>query len=149
MAVDIALGTTLGVVVGAPSPYDGTTFAAQTHVVVGEIISIGDFGGSAQINTNIPLATGIVNKRAGSYDYGDLTLTITRDTADAGQTALKAGFDGAEKGNVHSFEIVRSDGTEQYFTGIISGFVTNIGDANSWLQATVTIAVNNSVVEVN
>lgn len=148
MAVDISLGTTLGVVVGEPTTYDSTGFAAQLHALVGEITAMGEYGGSAQINTNIPLATGIVNKRAGSYDYGDLQLTITRDSADAGQTALKTGFDGAQKGNVHSFEVTFPDASVQYFTGIISSFTTNVGDANAWTQASCTIAINNSIVEV-
>jgi len=99
-------------------------------------------------NTNIPLKTGIVNKRVGSYDYGDAALTITRDSGDDGQGALKDGFDGSEKGNEHSFEVKLSDGSTQYFTGVISSFTTIINDANSWTQASCNIALTNKVVEV-
>ncbi len=148
MSVDISLGTTIGVVSGAPATYDDAGFGTLTYETVGEVTSIGEYGGSAQINTNIPLATGIVNKRAGSYDYGDASLTITRDTGDAGQTALKDGFDGAEKGTVHSFEVTFSDGSTQYFTGVISSFTTNISDANSWTQVTCGVALTNEVIDV-
>jgi hypothetical protein len=148
MAVDISLGTVIAVVVGEPATYDSAGFGALTYATVGEVTAIGEFGGTAQINTNIPLATGIVNKRAGSYDYGDASLTITRDSADTGQTALKAGFDGAQKGNVHSIKITQPDATVLYFTAVITSFTINIGDANAWLQAAANLALTNSVVVV-
>src|SRR5690625_4861707 len=130
MAVDISLGTVIGVVAGIPATYDEAGFSALTFEEVGEVTSIGEYGGAGQVNTNIPLKTGIVNKRVGSYDYGDAALTITRDSGDDGQGALKDGFDGSEKGNEHSFEVKLSDGSTQYFTGVISSFTTLINDAN-------------------
>jgi hypothetical protein len=148
MAVDISLGTTIGVVVGEPATYNEAGFDALVFAEVGEVTSIGEYGGSAQINTNIPLKTGVVNKRAGSYDYGDAAMTITRDSGDSGQTALKDGFDGTNKGDVHSFEVTFPDGSKQYFTGVISSFTTNISDANSWIQASCNIAITNQVIDV-
>ena len=148
MAVDISLGTTIAVVAGEPATYNEAGFDDLTYETIGEVTSIGEYGGSAQINTNIPLATGIVNKRAGSYDYGDAAMTITRDSGDGGQTALKDGFDGTKKGDVHSFEVTFPDGSLQYFTGVISSFTTNISDANSWTQASCNIAVTNQVLDV-
>lgn len=148
MAVDISLGTVISVVAGEPATYDQTGFEALTYQEVGEITSAGEYGGTAQINQNIPLKTGIVNKRAGSYDYGTAALQITRDSADAGQTDLKDGFDGSEKGNVHSIKVALPDGSEQYFTAIISSFTTNIGDANTWTAASCNLELTNKVVDV-
>lgn len=147
MAVDISLGTTIDLVVGEPSTYDTAGFSVLSYGEIGEVTSVGEYGGTAQINTNIPLKTGIVNKRAGSYDYGDASMTITRDSGDAGQTALKDGFDGSEKGNVHSVRVNLPDGSKQYFTAIISSFTTNISDANSWTQASCNLALTNRVIE--
>lgn len=146
--VDISLGTTIGVVAGAPATYDNAGFGALTFDPIGEVTSIGEYGGTGQVNTNIPLATGIVNKRIGSYDYGTAALTITRDSGDAGQTALKDGFDGTEKGNVHSIEVTFPDGSIQYFTAVISSFTTNVSDANSWTQASCNLELTNKVVDV-
>lgn len=147
MAVDISLGTTISVVVGEPATYDDTGFNALTYQEIGEVTSIGEYGGSAQVNQNIPLKTGVVNKRAGSYDYGSAATQITRDTADAGQTALKTGFDGAQKGNVHSIKITFPDASIQYFTAIISSFTTNVGDANTWTQAACNLDLTNAVID--
>jgi len=147
MAVEISLGTTIGVTVGEPSSYDATGFGALSYDEIGEVTSISEYGGSGQVNTNIPLKTGIVDKRIGSYDYGTATLSITRDAGDAGQDALKEGFDGANKGKVHSFKVDLADGTTQYFTGVISSYTTNVGDANSFTQVSCSIELTNAVVE--
>jgi len=147
MAIDISLGTTLGVVVGEPATYDASGFGALAYEEVGEVTNISEYGGSGQVNTNIPLKTGVVAKRIGSYDYGTATLTITRDSADAGQDDLKDGFDGSNKGKVHSFEVTLPNGDVQYFIGVISSYTTNVGDANTFTQSTCSIELTGQVIE--
>jgi hypothetical protein len=142
----LSLGTVLSVSASSPSTYDSSGFAALSYSVVGEITSIPEFGGTAQVNTSIPIATGIVNKRAGSYDYGQSSLGISRDAADAGQIALKSGFDGANKGVVHAVRLVLASGTTVYFTAIISSFTLDLGDANQWQGHNVTLDLTNSVL---
>lgn len=148
MATDISLGTTIAFVVGEPATFDEAGYGALTYEEIGEVTAIGEYGGTGQINTNIPLKTGVVDKRVGSIDYGDATLTITRDSGDDGQTALKDAFDGSNARAVGSVEVTFPDGSIQYFTAVVSSFTTVISDANSWTQANCTLALTSRVIDV-
>lgn len=148
MAKGLSLGTTIAFVVGEPATFDEAGYGALSYEEIGEVTAIGEYGGTGQINTNIPLKTGIVDKRVGSYDYGDAALTITRESGDDGQSALKAAFDGADARKVGSVEVTFPDGSIQYFTAVVSSFTTVISDANSWTQANCTLALTSPVIDV-
>jgi len=145
--VIIASGTTVSVSANEPATYDGTGFGALSFTAVGEVLSLGEFGGSAQVQTFTPLATGIVNKRKGSIDYGTANMSIANDEADAGQIILKAGFDGAQRNTIHSFKVENSDGDIAYFTGMISSFSTVTNDSNTIITVNCNIELTNSVVD--
>lgn len=149
--VTIAKGTTISIVVGAPATYDDTGYAALTYVKVGEVTSMGTFGGSATVTTNIPLETGIVDKHIGSIDYGQLPLTIAADSTDAGQLLLKAGFDGVSKGLEHSieFSIPTASGTNvtKYTSAKISSFETDLSDADSIIMVSSSLELIKSVID--
>lgn len=140
------LGTTLEIVPGAPATYDDTGFAALTYTAVGEVGDLGEFGGTREVVTFTPVDTGIVAKRPGSIDYGEMSLQIARDASDAGQTALQAGLDGAEAGNVHSVKLTDSEGNILYFTCIVSSFTYNAGSANTIFGGSCTLNLTNKPI---
>ena len=130
--VALSVGTVVSVSAAQPATEDQIGYEALTWTVVGEVTDIGESGGTAQVTNFTPVASGVVNKRKGSIDYGTMALAIAMDTADAGQIILKAGFDGATRNTVHSFLIADPDsGDEGYFMGSISSFTTIRGDANT------------------
>ena len=137
--VDISVETTLSLVLGEPATYDIAGFSALVYQEVGEITAIPAFGGAAQVAEHIPLKTGIVNKRVGSINYGDVAIPLARDYSDVGQAAIKAGFDGANRGKVHSFKIHNANIGTVYFTGVISSNITEPGDANSFFGGSFTV----------
>lgn len=147
MASTISVGSTLSLVEGAPATFDGTGYAALTYAAIGEITEIPTFGGSAQVVTHIPLATGVVDKTVGPIDYGEITVPMASQWDDAGQAAVKAGFDGADARKVHSFKLVTGEGT-LYFTGKITGMQYTPGDANSTFTNSVTVALTSKPIEV-
>ena len=147
MAVTTSLGTVFSAVLGEPATYDGVGFAALSFVDVGEVADIGEFGGEGEILTHTPIATGIVNKLIGSIDYGTIALQMGRFIGDSGQTLLKAGFDGTDKGKTHSFKVEYIDGAIDYFTGIVTSFGSVVGSASSVRNASSNIALNNKVIE--
>lgn len=142
----LSVGTSLFVSAASPATYDTAGFAALSYTEVGEVESLGEFGGSAQITPFTPLATGIVKKRKGSINYGTASASIGRLASDAGQAILKDGFDGANKYVVHSFKVVNSDGAIAYFTGMISSFVTVTNDANNVTKVNCNIELDNKVI---
>ncbi len=140
--IKITLGTEMHIAPEVPATYDEAGYGAITsYVEVGQVASIPTFGGSAEVPTFTPLKSGVVNKRKGSINYGAPTIPFASVLSDAGQQALQEGFDGAERNTVHSFKLVNSEIGTVYFTGMVSGFQYNYGDANSINQSEATIEI--------
>lgn len=148
MSIDISAGATLSLVQALPATYDQLGYEALTFVVVGEVGSIGEFGGESQIVEWTPLATGIVDKRPGSTNYGDSSITYARDASDAGQILLQSGFDGANNRLPHSFRISHPTIGDLYFTGVITSAKYNVADANSIYQGASTTALTSKPLHV-
>ena len=143
-------GTTLAVFAGPPATYDeaGFTGAGMTYIDVAEVTDMGEYGPEYEVVTHNPLATRRTVKRKGTVNDGALTMQLGRDPSDAGQAALIAGVDGAERDTVHSFKITLQDGTTQYFTGQIYSYTTNVGSINQITGASVTVELDNEIIEV-
>lgn len=144
--IRLSVGTRLYAATTAPATYDMAGFGSLVYTEIGEIGSFGDFGGTAQVTTFIPVSTGIVKKRKGSIDYGQLSLTIGRVSGEAGQGLLKDAFDGSRRFDVLSFKMVNGDGAIAYFTGVVSGFVFVTGDADAVTSINTTIDLDNKVI---
>ena len=141
-------GTTLAVSANAPATYDTVGFQALTFTDVGEVTDMGEYGPTYEVVTHNPLNTRRTVKRKGTVNDGAISMQIGRDPTDAGQVILIAGVDGAAKDTVHSFEVTLQDGTIQYFTGQIYSYTTNVGSANNIVSASVTVEIDNEIVEV-
>ena len=142
------LGTVLSVVAGVPASYDASGYEDLTFAAVGEVGDLGEFGGTREVVTFTPVDTGIVAKRPGSIDYGQMSLQIARDASDTGQVALQSALDGAESGNVHSFELVDRNGDTLFYTGIVSSFTYNAGSANTMFGGSCTIDLTSKPLPV-
>lgn len=145
--VKLSVGTIVSAAHATPATYDATGFGALTYTVIGEVTNLGEFGGSAQITNHTPLATGVVAKRKGSIDYGTMAMQIGKDVSDAGQILLKAGFDGANKYDQHSFKIVDANGDISYFTGLIGSFTKVFNDANTVAGVNCNIELDAEVID--
>lgn len=149
MAADtmtLSSGTTVSVSAASPATYNVAGYGALTYTAVGEVESVGEFGGTATVTQFTPLGTGVVKKYKGSIDYGQMAMVVGRLLSDDGQEALKAGFDGANRYIEHSFKIVDSDGSIIYFTGMVASFSNQVNDANSVTKVSVNIDINNPVI---
>lgn len=141
-------GTTLGVVADQPATYDDTGFGDLSYTDVAEITDMGEYGPEYEVVTHNPLGTRRTVKRKGTVNDGALTMQLGRDPSDAGQQILIDGVDGAERDTVHSFEVTLQDGTIQYFTGQIYSYTTNVGSINQITGASVTVELDNEIIEV-
>ena len=148
--IDISVGTELHIRLGSPATYDAAGFAAATPVYaeVGEVGSIPEFGGEAQVAEWIPLKSGEVNKRPGSINYGAITVPLAQLYGDDGQDACQSGFDGVNSRKVHSVKMTKPATGTIYFTGVITAYKFNPGDANSISQASVTINLTGRPIPV-
>lgn len=144
------LGTTLGIAVGEPATFDAAGYEAvgMTYTAVGEVGDLGEFGGTREVVEFTPIDTGVVAKRPGSINYGEMSLQIGRDATDAGQIALQAALDGANEGDIHSFRVTDRNGDKLYFTGIVSSFTYNAGSANTIFGGSCTVNLTSKPVPV-
>ena len=144
--ITISVGTTLSISAALPATYDKAGYDALSWTLVSQIGSIPSFGGTAQVTEWIPIDTGVVNKKKGSLNYGDMTLPLAQVLSDAGQIMLKSGFDGANKSQPHSVRISNPTIGTFNFTAEISGYTYNFGDANAITQNECTFAVKTKPV---
>jgi len=136
--------TTISISTALPATYDTTGFSALTWVPIAEVSQLGVFGGKVSVQKFIPLDTATVIKRAGSVDYGTINMTLAKHTG-ADMTDLQTAFNGRTS---TAFKVTYpSTLGSAYFTGIVTGLQTNVGNADQILQTTVDIELDNSVIE--
>lgn len=135
--VRINKGTVFKIVAGAPATYDeaGYTTLLAAAPEVGEIHDYGTYGGTRNIATHTPVKTQEIKKRAGSLDFGQLSIAFGQDVTDAGQIALSGFF---ASGEVVSCSIVDGAGAE-YFTGVVSDNQVTRGDADTIITQAGTV----------
>ena len=145
MAISTSAGATLSIVKAEPATYDIAGFGALVFVPVGQIETMGEFGGSSQVIEFTGLSDVIVQKFKGSFNAGTISVGLGKDITDAGQVLLEAGALPTENG-IHSVEIADAAGNILYFTCIVTGYTTNIADVNSVIKSTSNLEINNAVI---
>jgi len=110
------IGATIGCVVGVPATVDAAGFAAQAHVLIGEIVEWGELG-----DTSADIASPRLSSRTthvnGAIDGGEVTFTVGYAATDAGQIILLAQSNGQAE---VSFEVTDPDGEKRYFYGKVA-----------------------------
>jgi hypothetical protein len=138
------LGTTIAVSATLPATETEAGYEALTFTTIGEVTEIPEYGAQYEVVTHTPLATGVVNKRHGSVDYGEKIIPMALDNGDAGQIVLKAALTSRDPVAV-KVEFV--DGAIDYYTGIVTAFrrSASVGEV---VTASVTIALTKAPIEV-
>ena len=147
MPIQGSLGATYSISAAEPATYDDTGFAALTFTEVGEVATLGDFGPTFEDVTFVPLKTGVTQHRKGGADYGELSMSVAYDEADAGQVLIKSGVDGANRDVVYSHKIELAGGEIFYFTGQFFSAPYSVADASSMVTQSVTVKLTNTVVD--
>ena len=145
MTVKTNIGLTIGVVLGEPSTYTAAGYGSQTYEDIGNVTSLPDIGGEAGVSSYDPMSTGVTKKLPGVIDYGSGTIEVAFDSDDDGQAVLRSGFDGANKGLAHSFEIVDSAGDSIWFVSKIYSFKFTYGSTGDVIGASINIEIDTSL----
>jgi hypothetical protein len=127
-----------------PTTYDETGFGALTWVALGDVSSLGAFGGKANVVKFTPIDTNIVAKRVGSVDMGTVSLQIARHIG-ADATAITAAFADHQP---RAFKVVYPTalGETDAFTGVITSMQTNVGNSDNILQWNVDVEIDNTII---
>lgn len=145
MAVMTSAGSTLSIATGSPTTNDATGFTALTYVVVGEVTDIGEVGREYATTTHSPVGSRAVRKFKGSYNNGSMQIQMARDTANAGQTAMRAALLSDAD---YSFKVTLQDLSKIHFVGKVTTFKTSVGSVDQITGSSCTIEVNGDIVEI-
>jgi len=147
MTVQTNATTQLGIVAATPATHNEAGFAALTFVNVGEVVSIGEHGGTAALVTHSPLATRAVSKFKGSINYGSMPVAFGLDITDAGQVLLDAGALGASIDVDHSVKITYQDASVEYFQAKIMSYTRNPSTIDAIISGNSTFELVTSIID--
>lgn len=138
--------TKLYVSAALPATYDATGFAALTWIEVGEISSLGQYGGQTTVVTHIPISSAIVAKRGGSQNFGQMSMTLARHKGNDSDELQDAFDDRAPR--AFKVALPAALGDIDYFTAICTSVQTNVGNADQILESMVTLELDDRVITV-
>jgi len=138
-------GTTIGISSTLPATYDASGYGALSYNAVGEVTDLGEFGREYALVTHNPLGARRTVKRKGSYNDGQVAMTVARVPSDTGQADIITALDSDDP---VAFEIVLQDGTTLYFAGVVMSYTTNVGSVDQITSASVMIEITTDIVEV-
>lgn len=145
MAVMTSAGSTLSIGAALPATYDATGYGAVVWTVVGEITDLGEFGKEYNLVTHTALGQRQNKKFKGSFNNGSLQLQLARDTADAGQIAMRDALDSDAS---FPFKVTLQDLSKAYFTGKVMSYKTSVGSVDQITGASCTVEIDSEIVEV-
>lgn len=146
-SITSSVGTIISVSNTLPTTENLAGFQAVTYTPVGFASEVPEFGVQQQVATFTPLSTGIVLKRGGSVDNGDMTLPIGLTGSDAGELILRNKAGGSPTSDKRvSVRISLANGDFSYFVAIVTSFRVIPGNADAIAQASVGLAVTSAVI---
>jgi hypothetical protein len=135
--------TSISISATLPATYTATDFASLTWIPITEVSNLGVFGGKTTVIKHIPIDTATVVKRAGSVDYGTISMTLAKH-AGTDYTALQTAFNSRASA---AFKVTYpgSMGVD-FFTGIITSLQVSVGTADKILEQTIDIELDNAII---
>lgn len=140
-------GIVISISAGLPLTYDAAGYADTdiAFTAIGQIEDHGSHGGTKQIIEFTPVDTGVVQKIAGSKNYGTKTMMLGSVPTDAGQVILAAAF---ESDNPYSVKVAYPDGEIHYLEALIAKHEYQDGPANNVSKVAIDLAVTRKPIVV-
>ena len=136
-------GTLIYISAGVPATYNKAGYEALNWTEIGEVSTVPDFGKTYKVVTFNPIGNRKTFKRKGSYDEGQLALSVARAPSDSGQAICITARD---SDNSYSFKIV-TGALYQYFPGQVTSYTSNRGGVDSIFMSTLNIAIDGDVLD--
>lgn len=138
MSIQTSAGAKISASVALPATFDAAGYAALTYTEIGSVESIGAFGREYALVEFNPLGERGTKKFKGSFNEGQLALTLALDNTNAGQDLLRANVnaDGAL-----SFKVALKDGTVYYFIALVMNNPIEIGSVDQITMTNVNLEI--------
>ena len=141
MTIQSAAGASIGISAAAPATYNVAGYEALTYLNIGEVTDLGEFGREYNLITHNPIDTRATKKLKGSYNEGQISLTVALDTADAGQNLAKtASASDAD----YSLVVTMQNGAKYYFPAKVMSFKIGVGSVDNVVSATISLEITSS-----
>lgn len=141
MTIQSAAGASIGISAAAPATYNVAGYEALTFTNIGEVTDLGEFGREYNLITHNPIDTRATKKLKGSYNEGQISLTVALDTADAGQNLAKtASASDAD----YSMVVEMQNGAKYYFPAKVMSFKIGVGSVDNVVSATISLEITSS-----
>lgn len=140
-----SVGTTLAIAAAAPATPDAAGFGALTWKEIGELDSIGDIVVSNEIQSRVPLKTGVTTKTKGATTFEPFTVQGAWASGDVGQSELK---NARESTTAYSYKISFADGSKEYGRALVTSRGKNVGDSNAFTGFSATFEPTGASIEV-
>lgn len=141
MTIQSAAGASIGISAAAPATYNVAGYEALTYSTIGEVTDLGEFGREYNLITHNPIDTRATKKLKGSYNEGQISLTVALDTADTGQNLAKtASASDAD----YSLVITMQNGAKYYFPAKVMSFKIGVGSVDNVVSATISLEITSS-----
>lgn len=141
MTIQSAAGTTLGISATAPATFNAAGYNALTFVNVGEITDLGEFGREYNLITHNPIDTRATKKLKGSFNEGQMAMTVALDTDDAGQIICKT----ASQSDADFYiKVVAQNGDKYFFPAKVMSFKRGFGSVDSVVTAAISLEITSA-----
>lgn len=139
-SVATSAGSTLAVVAAgaAPATFDASGYAALSWVPIGEIVDMGELGREYNLVTHNPVGSRSTQKFKGSFNEGQMNLTLGLQTDDAGQIIVKAA---ALSDLSFSYRMTTQNGDIYYFRAQCLKWKVGVGSVDQITQAMTTLEI--------
>lgn len=146
------IGTTLYASAALPAIATEAGYEALTWTAVGEVTEIPEYGGSAEVISHTPLATGVTQKYHGPVNFGSLQIPLAFNSNDAGQAILEAARKNrnriALKIAFPKIDPLSTDGAVDYVQGKVFGF-TKSASGSGVVSGSVNIEFETEITSVD
>lgn len=145
MALQQAVGASIGVSATLPATHDALGFGALTFIKLGRINGYPDLDGTYDIAAFTDMETGEEIKFVDVLRAGSSTFDVGLDMEDAGQTAVQTAFDGGDK---MAFEFTLKSGAKYYRTAAVTSFAPSSIATGNVVMASLTLEFEKTTVKV-
>lgn len=140
-----SVGTTLSLVLTPTATKTAVAYAALSWVEIGEVDSIGDIVVTDEVQSRVPLKTGVTTKTKGATNYEPFDVQGGWASGNAGQVALATA---RQQRTPVSYKIAYADGSMEYGDALVTSRGKSIGDSSAFTGFMATFEPTGASVEV-
>jgi hypothetical protein len=140
-----SVGTTLSIVLTPSATKTAVAYAGLTWVEIGEVDNIGDITVTDEIQSRVPLKTGVTTKTKGATNYEPFDVSGGWASGNAGQVALASA---RTQRTPCSYKIAYADGSIEYGDALVTSRSKSIGDSSAFTGFSATLEPTGASIEV-